>query len=370
MENLERDIDSFFEAKVKEYLERQIARLRLGKRLFSPSNTIALLKSFEEDIDNLGLTELIDSEHASTIDRWKKEFTRNVLVPKYLIANPHLPIERVMEMIKKAIRKAALEMKTDYYVRSCQEMIRNSLRATPILERLKRAKEMLSSSCAIIQKLEKDIPQEILHQALAPTSADRLVQSVTGVPLEPSPKSENHGFRMVPRRQPHQPHPPFSDQLTNYLKTRLTERINSRFTADQTLLEKLSIISDLQKTLGNAILAQWLSALSHKGPAELLNEAKMMLPHLFCTLRAEILAESCSNEIAHIKQHAAYTDYAKQREQVFQRYLRCFAQEVHLREAFIDAFKTLERTQQERSPAPTEPPTPKGPSKTSGWRKV
>ncbi|MEI6532158.1 MAG: hypothetical protein WCN87_05010, partial [Chlamydiota bacterium] len=184
-EALQEEIAVFFTPRVHAYLEKCIKRAQFVGKLFSPSHALNILRAFEAEIVHLPSSEIPQNDYQGTLDLWKKTFTRNILVPKYLLQDPHIDIEHVIQLMQKVLYTACQEVKTETYVLSLKKTIINSVRNVPVLERLKRARQILHSSIKVLGKMEKAFPTEPVLIAFSPAKLEALIRESTA-PLPPT----------------------------------------------------------------------------------------------------------------------------------------------------------------------------------------
>lgn len=382
-DELQRDIEIFFQPRVHDYLNKEIKRQKLARKLFSPSSSIAVIKAFEQEIEQLQSPETPDNEFLATLDLWKKRFTRNVLVPKYLLQNPHLDLAHVIRLMKRALIAACQEVKTETYVRSFRQTIVNSLRNIPPLERLKRAKQILTSSIKVIERLDKNFSSEKILSSFPQETLQELVAKA-GEPLvkEPSPLPKDAGSRLVKRRFHQSLQKPEGldlDLLRSFLRGHLISLISQEIICSPTLLAKMQTVGRLFAHLEKSpeILRLWIKEWTAKpnlSAEDLVKAAYAQLPFLIKQMRAEILAHSCLEEIMEAKQKSLFSQFAAEREEIILRYIKTFLQESELKHIFLDYLKEEERAEEERHLPPGSenfpPLTPKGPGSKSLWQKV
>ena len=379
---LKADIERFFKPLVRSFLSEQIKLLPKNRRFFSPSNASTLIQAFETEACNLETLDPASSENAKAIDHWKKSFTRNVLVPGYLIKDPHLSLPHILSLIKESLVEACQEMKMESYVEICKQTLLIALKNEPLADRMKKARLILTSSIKMIQKLEKNFSKEKFLTYFPKETLQELVDQANE-PLPPKTVNSNKSAK-ISQRPPKISKPVAiegidREKLRNYLKSRLLAESTEELKKAPSLLAKLQVITRLLSTLerGKPYLATWLNEWSEKPalPENLLHmAAKQELPRLFLFIRAEILARNCFEEIMSLKERVSFSDFGKERKAVIERYMRCFLQEEPLQELFLKAFHEEERTERERFLPPASdnfvPPSAKPPGQKSLWQKV
>lgn len=376
--DLRQDIEEFFQPRVHDYLNKEIKR---GKRLFSPSDAVSIIKAFEQAIDHLESPEPPENDYEAILDLWKKTFTRNVLVPKYLMKDPHLELEEVLRLIKQTLHKACQEVKTEAYVRSFRQTIVSSLRNIPPLERMKRARQILSSSIKVIQKLEKNFSKEAILAAFPKDKLQELVDEAAApltLPCLNYPELPDQPLKHRIRQSHPKPSDIDIDKLQSYLKSHLITLVAPTINAAPSLLAKLQVVSGLFARLEKQkeLLTRWITEWAEKPTIKadiVLKTSWEQLPLIIKQIRAEVLAHSCLEEIMKMRMNSSFVNFAKEREDILDRYIRCFLQEPSLKELFLEALREEERTERERFLPPSEtpsPPSPKAPNKKSLWQKV
>lgn len=380
---LKQDIDAFFIPRTHDYLQKCLKRAKASQKLFSSSHALTLIRAFEQEIDYLQSPEPPVNDFQATLSTWKKTFTRNILVPKYLVHDPHMDIEHVIAQMKEALYAACIEVKTESYVRSFRQTIVNSLRLVPPLERMRKARQILTSSIKVVEKLEKNISAEKLLSAFAGEKLEDLIkEAATPLPATQQPAdSGTPENRLIKKRV--RPSVPKvmgldSEKLEHYLKNQLTILISEKLNASSTLLAKLQIVSSLlaDKETRKEQVAKWLEEWPEKPDVKMgtmLSVSLETLPELIKRIRAEVLARSCVDEMRAARGQTTPQTYAQMHEDILQRYIRSYLQEPQLKELFLAALREEERTERERFLPPNEnlePPSPKSPGKKSLWQRV
>lgn len=381
---LRKDIESFLYPRVHDYLQKCIKRAKQGQRLFSPSHALSIIRAFEEEIEHLHSAQMAENDYQATLDLWKKTFTRNILVPKYLISDPHMDIEHVIHLMKNALHTACQEARTETYVRSLRQTIVNTLRSVPPLERLKRAKQILNSSLKVVEKLEKNFPTETVLKAINQENLEQLAKEAASPLQKPevlSLEEGSHESRLIKKRVRHtKPLPDGLDKekLKKFLRGHLHVLIDPSLQSASALLTKLQVVSQLLADIEKKkeLITAWIDTWQDKPAVKtdlLISTSWSLLPEIILQIRGEVLSHSCLEEIHAARGNGTSQTYAKMREEILERYLRSYLHEPQLKDYFLQCLQEEERTERERFLPPAdnlEPPTSKGPGKKSLWQRV
>lgn len=382
-EALQKDIEAFLNPRTHEYLEKCIKRSKQSQRLFSPSHALNIIRAFEQEIEHLHSPQIPENDYQATLDLWKKTFTRNILVPHYLVHDPHLDIEHVIHLMKKALYLACQEAKTETYARSFRQTIINSLRTVPPLERMKRARQILNSSLKVIEKLEKNLSLEKLMASFSKQHLEELVQEAskplaTQTDKAPETSSETRLIKRRVRASKPKSTGVDTEKLKTFLHNHMVSFIAPSLQTAPTLLAKLQVASSLlthlekKKDLIEQWIKEWQDKLETKEET-LLSLSHELIPSLITQIRGEVLAHCCLDEIHSARKQGSSQTYASMREEILARYLRSYLQEPSLKDCFLEALREEERAERERFLPPSEnlePPSPKSPGKKSLWQRV
>ncbi|MCX6995383.1 MAG: hypothetical protein NTY13_06235 [Chlamydiae bacterium] len=379
-EALQDDIAFFFTPRVHAYLQKSIRSAQLIGRIFSPSNALNIIRDFETEISHLPSAEVPENDYQATLDLWKKTFTRNILVPKYLLNDPHIDIEYVLQLMQGNIYNACQEVKAETYVQYLKKTIVSSLRHLPILERPQKAYQILHSSIKVLERLEKIFPTE---QVLLAFSSDQLeslvIESITPlIPLPaktPSGSTETHPLKKKCNKKTFLNNDLHRDTLKSFLHSHLILQIQEALSKAPSLLAKLQIVSTLLETRKELVIL-WVAKWEDKPTIEevfLIDETLQALPHIVTQIRGEVLAHYCIEEMYKARNNTPPQAYIKIRTTILERYLRFYLQEEGLKKYFLKALQEEESTELTRFLPLSSTQTAKKqkfPDKTSFWHKV
>lgn len=343
-EYLEKDITHFFSHEVEHYLDELLQQTFKRTSLTKERDGALLINSFIDVIKETDLSQSTLPEALSMVASWKKDFTKRILLPKYLSANSAVSLEEVTELIKKVILAAALNKKIAYYKQMCQNKLFKALQNIEPAKRLLPAKHIVSTSVKSFEESDASFPKD---KFLSTFQQEALKEFLSTIPFKPSiPLSSQE----------------LEEKIQSYVEEKLAN-------GPSTLTAQLHVVNTLLVELKK-------KSSSFFEELQIGEESSLILLHSLLKIKGALLGKACFDEINRTKLGAPYSDFALVREKIVKKYSSYYIykndpNEKLLKEHFLKTLKEHESTLQKYNPIEKElHPQPQKPKRTSFWKRI
>lgn len=343
-EDLEKDINLFFQHNVNHYLESLLQGIYKRESVTQEREGSFIIDQFIKKVKEADLSQAHLDSSLDPISNWKKEFTKKVLLPKYLSNGFFIDIHNVIVFIKNAILNAALDKKVSFFKSMCQNKLFKELQQIPPNKRLLKAKLIVSNTVKTLEKSGDDLSKNLFLQSFHTESLKEFLSKVPYKPIQIYNPLE------------------LENNIRNYIKEQLQKSICN-------LTSKLKIVNmllmDFKKNLPNILSDLNLDISCKKDVYEILLKIK-----------GEFLAEACFEEIKQAKKEFESDSFSQIKEKIIKKYTSIYIYESdqdsnYLKDYFYKALKNLESvfkgaltdTDYEKFP-------PQKPKKSSFWKRI
>jgi hypothetical protein len=341
---LEKDIDIFFQHHVDQFLENQLQSILKRDLSIQEREGGQLIDKFIKKIKETDLSSSHLDIQLKPISEWKKEFTKKILLPKYLSLGVFIDIETIINSIKMAILKAATNKKVSFYKSMCQGQLFKALQQISPKQRLLQAKIIVANAVKTIEKTDDTL---IKDQFLSNFQGEELKEFLSKIPYKPV-----HIYTPLE----------LEEKIKTYIKERLEHGPNN-------LTAKLKVVNmlilDLKKPLPQILSDLYLE-----------NSSKENVLENLIKIKADFLAEACFDEIKTIKKEVPTNSFYETREKIVKKYASIYIQESDqnfkaLKEYFLKSLKNYESLSISLAlEEPKEKLPPQKPKKSSFWKRI
>lgn len=355
---LEKEIDNFFTHAVEIYLDDLIQKGIKRIHHSEERDLLTLLNHFIEEVKIADFSSQKLEGELACINWWKKEFTKKILIPKYLTHNYNLSLDHLTQLIKNAILESATKKKIAYYIQVCQKGLIQALKNIEPTRRLLTAKHIVDTSLKEYQKNDRSFPKDAFLKAF---DQDHLKTLLNTIPIRSSSLFGMEDEQLIENVNKH---------VTDQIKKRLLEEKKAPLT------KQLQIINQFLVTLEKERDPLPLWGIEN---VKLTPQLKKKLSLTILEEKAHIFLNSYLKEVEEAKKRAPFETFAKLREAILNKYLIHYIHNHHpqlkyVREYFLEQLKEKEKNTrfssfQEEEPSYKEPPLLK-PKKSKRWKKV
>lgn len=340
MQKLEKEIHQFFGEKCEEYLQALIQHVL--KRESSKREVAQILNQFIEEAQMSFMGYQHFQGYLKPVERWKKEFTQKILIPKYLSKNEPISLEIIIDIIKQTLIKTAIDIKIAFYQTLCKHQLFNELQSIIPKDRLRHAKLILNQT---LHDIEKEDPIFKLNDSKNSFDSLLLIENLQTIPYLSQKELVTHELDAY---------------LTNYLENLLKA-------CPKTFMHTLTIINKeialFQKNAEYYLQNIGINIKYHHDVLQFLIQKK-----------SDILAYYCYQELKEAQKDLFYEDKVGQK--IKNKYLTYYLHESDpfyqkIKERFI--FNLNNQIAKAEKAALDEPQIPlvsKKPKRTSFWKKI
>lgn len=335
--SLKEDIDFFIEEKVKKFLDDLLQRMLKHTLPSEEREMLKLVENFVQKVQKTDLSERTLPPDLQMIAQWKKEFTKKILLPRYLTEETLPSIAEVPVLMKASILAKAREQKVQFYIQMCKQRLMRQLKPIAEASRLLKAKQIVASSAEDFQKSDQDFQKIPFFEAFQTGDIKKILNKV---PLKGGLTQEEEKELKKAR-----------DSFQKILLQKLQSQEN--------LTAKLHVIHSfvLHPNKNQPPFIQ-------KGIEELLLQTK-----------AELLLHACRKELEEAKKKFPFEAFPKQREAILKKYQTHYLNDRTLRDKRVkERFNALFAEEESKARLEsyhkeilTKTPIQK-PKKSKGWK--
>jgi hypothetical protein len=348
LSNLQKDIEIYFSNETSHYLDSLMQEFFKGKTITHDRGWTSILNTFINKIETLNISSRDLEPNLEFLSQWKKDFTKKILLPKYLMKNILIDLEEVINEIKQVIVKAAQAKKMEMFEKMCKKTLFNQLQTTKPSERLLKAKFIIFNEAIELKKNEEPFVTDDFTKNFP---FDWLKEFLEKIP-----------FKIFKE--------PALQDLESKIKAFIQMRIEN---SPKLLTEKLKIVNHL------------LVELKAENPA-FLNNIDLNTSHkercnlIIVNIKAEILALAAIDEIENAKKNTTFEEFPKSREKIIQKYTLCYLHSNDsnykiLKDAFFNQIKKIENNRYPKNYLYNQNPIIESqkaqkPKKSSFWKRI
>ena len=281
-------------------------------------------------------------ETLEKVAEWKLEFTKKILIPKYLSSHAFVDLRAVMDLIKNAILTAATDKKVSFYKSMCQGKLFKNLQKVSPQERQLPAKLIIANT---IKSIEKSGDTSLKDKFLASFQSNEVKEFLAKIPYRPI-----HLYK--------------PQELENKIKNIIKDKIETR-----SITSKLKVINtfliDLKKNI--SLLLTNLN---------LEKDAKETVEQILLKIKAEVLAEACFEEIQSSRKEVPISQFLLAEEKIIKKYTSVYIHgsdpsSKQVKDYFLKYLDDLERiTKSMDQETPSEKLLPQKPKRSSFWKRI
>lgn len=326
---LEKELNLYFEYEVEHYLDEMIQQGMKGTHPSEEREALQLINQFIANIKNTDFSSQTLQGILAPVNKWKKEFTKKILLPKYLANHYPVSLDHLALSIKKAILDAALKRKMHYYIHTCKKGLLNALLTTEPSKRLLTAKHLVATSLKDFQESDKDFPKESFLEAF---DAEHLKSILQIIPYRETPQISAEEALL-------------QHDLSTKLAAFIQKSLRIEGQGPLLLTKQLHVVNQFLIELERdpQVLATW----GFK-EASLTPLLKQKLFETILIEKANIFFRSYLKEIQEAKKNTPFDAFAKAREAILKKYLTHYIHNHHphlkfIREHFLSLLKEEEK---------------------------
>ncbi|MDR3625018.1 MAG: hypothetical protein P4L16_07775 [Chlamydiales bacterium] len=299
---LKQEIENFFSHAVDVYLDDLVQK---GLKRTHPSeerNVQVLINNFIKNVETSDFSAQTLGEEIAFINKWKRDFTKKVLIPKYLANRLNISLDQLTLYIQKSILGAAIKRKVQYYIQTCQSKLIRDLQIINPAKRIPAAKYLINSSLKQFQAEDAVFPKELFLNAFDPEHLEILLSHI---PFRSDPSSTYEDELFLKQ---------IEKQLISYIQNRLSNEKKEAFQ----LTKQLHIVNQFLVTFEKNEQALSLWGFTN------ISLTPSLKKHLFLAIlkcKALVFLTSYLKEVSEAKKTTSFEAFSKAREAILKKYL-------------------------------------------------